>query len=233
MSRRRPRGVPSDVQILKQFLHVQKTSKRGPHQTFRYWTSFARPQTYKKSLRQTFRYWTSFARPQTYKTGPHQTFRYWTSFARPQTSKMGPFETFRYWTSFARPVDFQKWFWTDGRYTDMIWTSLWRHMFAGSEYMCTYYLNHILMFYIFKMKMKRGLCFIFWRKLKGSGVWQGVRGVLKSLKFSCIKFKALKSLKLYKKVLIMISRGLKFGDGKTRIAIWLNVTIKLQRLWFY
>ncbi len=58
---------------------------------------------------------------------------------------------------------------------------------------------------------------------------QGVRGVLKSLKFSCIKFKALKSLKLYKKVLIMISRGLKFGDGKTRIAIWLNVTIKLQK----
>ncbi len=54
-------------------------------------------------------------------------------------------------------------------------------------------------------------------------------GVLKSLKFSCIKFKALKSLKLYKKVLIMISRGLKFGDGKTRIAIWLNVTIKLQK----
>ncbi len=53
--------------------------------------------------------------------------------------------------------------------------------------------------------------------------------VLKSLKFSCIKFKALKSLKLYKKVLIMISRGLKFGDGKTRIAIWLNVTIKLQK----
>ncbi len=48
---------------------------------------------------------------------------------------------------------------------------------------------------------------------------QGVRGVLKSLKFSCIKFKALKSLKLYKKVLIMISRGLKFGDGNTRIAI--------------
>ncbi len=58
---------------------------------------------------------------------------------------------------------------------------------------------------------------------------QGVRGVLKSLKFSCIKFKALKSLKLYKKVLIMISRGLKFGDGKTRIAIWLNVTIKHQK----
>ncbi len=52
---------------------------------------------------------------------------------------------------------------------------------------------------------------------------------LKSLKFCCIKFKALKSLKLYKKVLIMISRGLKFGDGKTRIAIWLNVTIKLQK----
>ncbi len=57
---------------------------------------------------------------------------------------------------------------------------------------------------------------------------QGFRGVLKSLKFSCIKFKALKSLKLYKKVLIMISRGLKFGDGKIRIAIWLNMTIKLQ-----
>ncbi len=49
--------------------------------------------------------------------------------------------------------------------------------------------------------------------------FQGFRGVLKSLKFSCIIFKALKSLKLYKKVLIMISRGLKFGDGKTRIAI--------------
>ncbi len=65
-----------------------------------------------------------------------------------------------------------------------------------------------------------------------ASIWncpQGVRGVLKSLKFSCIKFKALKSLKLYKKVLIMISRGLKFGDGKTRIAIWLNVTIKLQK----
>ncbi len=46
---------------------------------------------------------------------------------------------------------------------------------------------------------------------------------------SCIKFKALKSLKLYKKVLIMISRGLKFGDWKTRIAIWLNVVIKLQK----
>ncbi len=45
---------------------------------------------------------------------------------------------------------------------------------------------------------------------------QGFRGVLKSLK-------------LYKKVLIMISRGLKFGDGKSRIAIWLNVTIKLQK----
>ncbi len=27
----------------------------------------------------------------------------------------------------------------------------------------------------------------------------------------------------------MISRGLKFGDGKTRIAIWLNMTIKLQK----
>ncbi len=25
--------------------------------------------------------------------------------------------------------------------------------------MCTYYLNHIFMFYIFKMKTKRGLCF--------------------------------------------------------------------------
>ncbi len=59
--------------------------------------------------------------------------------------------------------------------------------------------------------------------------WQGFRGVLKSLKFSYIKFKDLKILKLYKKVLIMISRGLKFGDGKTRIAIWLNVTIKLQK----
>ncbi len=59
--------------------------------------------------------------------------------------------------------------------------------------------------------------------------WQGFRGVFKSLKCSYIKFKALKSLKLYKKVLIMISRGLKFGDGKTRIAIWLNVTIKLQK----
>ncbi len=58
---------------------------------------------------------------------------------------------------------------------------------------------------------------------------QGFRGVLKSLKFSYIKFKALKILKLYNKVLIMISRGLKFGDGKTRIAIWLNVTIKLQK----
>ncbi len=45
---------------------------------------------------------------------------------------------------------------------------------------------------------------------------QGFRGVLKSLK-------------LYKEVLIMISRGLKFGDGKTRIAIWLNMTIKLQK----
>ncbi len=45
---------------------------------------------------------------------------------------------------------------------------------------------------------------------------QGFRGVLKSLK-------------LFKKVLIVISRGLKFGDGKTRIAIWLNMTIKLQK----
>ncbi len=58
---------------------------------------------------------------------------------------------------------------------------------------------------------------------------QGFHGVLKSLKFSCIKFKALKSLKLYKKVLIMLSRGLTFGEGKTRIAIWLNVMIKLQK----
>ncbi len=39
------------------------------------------------------------------------------------------------------------------------------------------------------------------------------------LKFICIKFKTLKSLKLFNKVLIMISRGLRFGDGKTRIAI--------------
>ncbi len=57
----------------------------------------------------------------------------------------------------------------------------------------------------------------------------GTKQSISKFKFSCIKFKALKSLKLYKKVLIMISRGLKFGDGKTRIAIWLNVTIKLQK----
>ncbi len=35
-------------------------------------------------------------------------------------------------------------------------------------------------------------------------------GPLKSLTFTCIKFKVI-SFKLYKKVLIMISRGLKFG----------------------
>ncbi len=46
-----------------------------------------------------------------------------------------------------------------------------------------------------------------------------IPGFPRGLIFSCIKFKALKSLKLYNKVLIMISRGLKFGDGKTRIAI--------------
>lgn len=28
-------------------------------------------------------------------------------------------------------VDIQKWFWTDGCFTDMIWTSPWRYMFAG------------------------------------------------------------------------------------------------------
>ncbi len=38
-------------------------------------------------------------------------------------------------------------------------------------------------------------------------------------------------LKLYKKVLIMISGGLQFGEGNSieRIEIWLNVTIKLQK----
>ncbi len=40
--------------------------------------------------------------------------------------------------------------------------------------------------------------------------FQGFCGSLKSLKFSW----ATKSLKWYKEVLIMISRGLKFGDGK-------------------
>jgi len=45
-----------------------------------------------------------------------------------------------------------------------------------------------------------------------------------------VKFKALKSLKWFRKIkLTMISRGLKFGDGKNRIVIWLNVTIKLQK----
>ncbi len=47
--------------------------------------------------------------------------------------------------------------------------------------------------------------------------------------FKSLKFRAIKSLKWYKKVLIMISGGLQFGDGKTRIAIWLYVTIKLQK----
>ncbi len=42
-------------------------------------------------------------------------------------------------------------------------------------------------------------------------------------------FKAIKSLKLYKKALIIISRGLKFWDGKTRIVIWHNVMVKLQK----
>ncbi len=39
----------------------------------------------------------------------------------------------------------------------------------------------------------------------------------------------LKSLKLYKKVLIMISGGLKFGDRKARFAIWMNVMIQFQK----
>ncbi len=51
-----------------------------------------------------------------------------------KTSKSGPHQTFRYWTRSARPVEFQKWFWIDGRYTDIIWISLWRHMFAGPFY---------------------------------------------------------------------------------------------------
>ncbi len=55
---------------------------------------------------------------------------------------------------------------------------------------------------------------------------QGFRGVLHLV---VSNLRPLKCLKLYKKVLIMISRGLKFGDGKTRIAVWLNVTIKLQK----
>ncbi len=77
--------------------------------------------------------------------------------------------------------------------------------------------------------MKCFICSKFMFYFKFCFSMQGLRGVLKSLKFSCIKFKALKCLKLYKKVLIMISRGLKFGDGNSRIAIWLNVTIKLQK----
>ncbi len=56
--------------------------------------------------------------------------------------------------------------------------------------------------------------YFFWSCDLKEGFTQGFRGVLKSLKFSCIKFKALKNLKLYKKVLIMITRGLKFGDRK-------------------
>ncbi len=52
------------------------------------------------------------------------------------------------------------------------------------------------MFYFFQPYVLFKFCFSM----------QGFRGVLKSLK-------------LYKNVLIMISRGLKFGDGKTRIAI--------------
>ncbi len=34
-----------------------------------------------------------------------------------------------------------------------------------SEYMCTYYLNHIFMFYIFKMKTKRVVFYIL-KKMK-------------------------------------------------------------------
>ncbi len=47
-----------------------------------------------------------------------------------------------------------------------------------------------------------------------------------------LKVLILRPKKWYKKVLIMISGGLKFGDGNTRIVIWLNVRIKLKRLWF-
>lgn len=60
-------------------------------------------------------------------------------------------------------------------------------------------------------------------------VFHGFRRSLQSLTFICVKFKAIKSIKWYKKVLIIISICLKFGDGKSRIAIWLNVKIELQK----
>ncbi len=50
----------------------------------------------------------------------------------------------------------------------------------------------------------------------------------KTFTFSCIKFKTIKGVFNFK-VLITISRGLKFGHRKTRIAIWLNMRIKLQK----
>ncbi len=50
---------------------------------------------------------------------------------------------------------------------------------------------------------------VYVRKAFRISTWslQGSRGSLKCLKFTCIKFKVIKSLKLYKKVLIMISRS--------------------------
>ncbi len=76
MSRRCPRGVPVRRSDIEPVLHVQKTSKRCPYQTFKYWTSFARPRTSKRVPSETFRYWTSFAHPQTSKRVPSETFRY-------------------------------------------------------------------------------------------------------------------------------------------------------------
>ncbi len=57
---------------------------------------------------------------------------------------------------------------------------------------------------------------------------QGFRGSLKSLKFSWIKFKAIKNLKWYKKVLIIISRGLmpRSRQGQKREHPSLNVPLQ-------